>query len=372
MTGRAVPHEPVQEGECLSCHQKISDNHPNGSGAEFRLGAEGAQVCFDCHDDYSSFSHQHGPAASGACTYCHNPHGSDKRVMLRDELQVLCLECHTDFAESLQQALLVHSAVKELECDSCHVSHAGNHPGLLKDDTTQLCFDCHDQIGDKYKRSLNRHQAMYTDKTCANCHLSHFSEHRSLLIKDGPELCMGCHGQDSSKGSQGIRNIAREIKGKEFVHGPVAEGQCVDCHDPHGNSYSSLLRASFPATFYAPFEEDTYNFCFQCHDSAMLDSQRKSHETDFRNGSTNLHTVHVVMEHKGRTCRACHATHASDGAKLINKDGIPFGEWKIPIRFEPTQSGGSCYPGCHRGMGYDRQKPVDNSEKKVEEQVKTK
>jgi len=53
--------------------------------------------------------------------------------------------------------------------------------------------------------------------------------------------------------------------------------------------------------------------------------------------------------------------HASNGQKLINPEGIPFGKWKIPIRFVATDTGGGCVPGCHRSLDYDRKAPVDYS-----------
>ena len=60
---------------------------------------------------------------------------------------------------------------------------------------------------------------------------------------------------------------------------------------------------------------------------------------------------------KGRTCRVCHEPHASDGEKLISKEGTQFGDWKIPMNFKITSTGGSCAPGCHRSFKYDRDKP---------------
>ena len=81
--------------------------------------------------------------------------------------------------------------------------------------------------------------------------------------------------------------------------------------------------------------------------------------TDFRNGDRNLHHVHVNRERKGRTCRACHETHASSRDKHI-RDSVPFGEggWELPIGFERRANGGSCAPGCHTPYAYDRVDPV--------------
>ena len=77
--------------------------------------------------------------------------------------------------------------------------------------------------------------------------------------------------------------------------------------------------------------------------------------TDFRTGDLNLHYVHVNRKKKGRSCRACHETHAASKEKQI-RDSVPFGPggWELPIGFEKTNSGGSCAPGCHRPYAYDR------------------
>ncbi len=72
--------------------------------------------------------------------------------------------------------------------------------------------------------------------------------------------------------------------------------------------------------------------------------------TDFRNGDTNLHFLHVNKE-KGRTCRACHDTHGSNRPKHVT-EGVPFGSWEIPINFQETPKGGSCAPGCHAERDY--------------------
>ena len=75
--------------------------------------------------------------------------------------------------------------------------------------------------------------------------------------------------------------------------------------------------------------------------------------TDFRDGSRNLHFVHVNKTRKGRTCRACHETHASRRPNHI-RESVPFGNWQLPVNYEKTDDGGSCAPGCHRPETYSR------------------
>jgi len=358
-----VMHSPAQEGECTACHESRENTHPSGNGSDFALTADGASLCFQCHEQENFVGKvMHGPSASGACTYCHNPHGSKNMKLLRKPPQEMCFDCHTDFLQDLKKATYVHSAIRDLNCVVCHLPHKSERLSLLKAETTELCFSCHENIKDKYERSLNKHKALYVDEKCANCHSVHFSERPSLLNKDGVELCLECHGRDEKGSSDSLRNMRKEIEGKKFLHGPVADGDCIACHDPHGSSYDLILKDRYPTSFYLPFDKDAYDLCFGCHNKGMLTQQKTADQTAFRNGKENLHFLHVVKERKGRTCKACHSVHASDGEKLINPDGIPFGDWKIPIRYTATETGGSCAPGCHRQMYYDREKPVDNAE----------
>ena len=56
--------------------------------------------------------------------------------------------------------------------------------------------------------------------------------------------------------------------------------------------------------------------------------------TSFRDGDVNLHYLHVNKAKRGRTCRACHSTHASKHNVII-RDSVPFGRWELPIN-RPT------------------------------------
>ncbi len=364
-----VVHEPTRIGECLNCHQSSNSGHPSGNGADFVLTATGSSLCLACHDSEGfSGDHEHGPSASGACLYCHDPHSSQQDNLLRMAPKDMCFSCHTDFKLQLQGPAFVHSAIEDLDCSACHVSHAGSIPGLLKGETTTLCLGCHDEIESKYKRSLRKHKPLYTGGRCANCHSAHFSDYRFLLPAEGSGLCFNCHGNKDEESTSALRNIKQEIEGKEFVHAPVEDQGCDGCHDTHGSSHGAILKGPYPATVYAPYDENGYDLCFECHDKELLTSRMTDDATDFRNGSLNLHFRHVAIDRKGRTCAACHSVHASEGQKLINPEGIPFGKWKIPVRFETTETGGSCIPGCHQAMVYDREEAFDNSKKTTSEE----
>lgn len=368
MTEYKYMHSPAAKEECLRCHEKLAGSqtanapdtiHPTAQGAEFTLIKQGEALCLQCHDSMAD-KYEHGPAAAGACTTCHNPHGSSQEAFLHTPLQQLCLGCHEDFATDMKKAAFIHSAIGDRDCSACHQPHSSGFPYLLKGETSASCFECHTNIEEKYKSSLHKHAPLYSEHQCANCHSSHYSNYPALLKWNGNDTCFHCHSTaGAKKDSPQPATSQIDVKDKKFIHEPIKDTGCSACHDAHGSKFGSLLNKPYPSTFYAGLKKDTYDLCFQCHDRELLTERDLT--TNFRNGSTNLHNIHVADPRKGRTCKACHNLHASDGEKLINLDGIPFGGWNIPIRFEATATGGSCMPGCHRTLRYDRNKPADNS-----------
>lgn len=409
--GLANAHSPVADGECDSCHRQVREQHPAAEGTSFELIETGAKLCYQCHDSYGrrlnlhqpvksgectachdphgrnsgrtllnadhdltpvciechdeeAFKGEfvHGPAASGACTECHDPHGANQRALLKQALKDNCVRCHAEMAAGLEGAAYVHSAVKESECTSCHNPHSAPASGLLQKNLEELCLECHKQVSSDAKKAKTRHAALYQDEKCSACHSTHFSEFPALLIAAEQDVCLSCHGKNDFSKSKPLRNIGAEIKDKPNLHGPLREGKCSGCHNPHGSDYFRLLKGEYPETFYQPYTKDSYRFCLECHDKNMLRFPDTSIYTDFRNGKQNLHFVHVSNKYKGRTCRACHEPHASDAEKLISEEGARFGDWRVPTRFTKTDTGGSCSPGCHRTYEYDRELPVEYGE----------
>jgi predicted CXXCH cytochrome family protein len=171
-------------------------------------------------------------------------------------------------------------------------------------------------------------------------------------------LCTSCH-KDPVKTETGqvIASFTEEVEGKASLHGPVAQQQCSGCHATHGGEHFRLLVKDYPRLFYSSFSPKNYALCFSCHPESLVLTERTSDLTDFRNGDLNLHYVHVNKPQRGRTCRSCHATHASDLPKHI-RQSVPYGVWDLPIQFAKTETGGGCRPGCHVPYTYDRNAPV--------------
>jgi predicted CXXCH cytochrome family protein len=350
-------HQPAAEDLCVECH------HPHGGQDRFMLRAAGAATCTECHDDVTEgMPMVHGPAAAGACTACHRSHCSSNAKLLALPERELCLECHLALRKRLETVRTVHDPVTA-ECVACHSPHATEHKMMLKAQTVELCVDCHSDIEEQLDAATAGHDPVSTGPACRNCHNPHCSEFPAMLLNDMTAQCLSCHDREIelADGTK-LADMKACLESGSNRHGPIAQANCAGgCHEVHGGANFRILAGEYPAEFYAPFDEEAYELCFSCHDRQLVLDPHTDRLTNFRNGDHNQHYVHVNKPVKGRTCRACHQTHASARPKHI-RDGVPFGAggWMLPINFEKTETGGRCSPGCHRPYAYDRDKPVDN------------
>jgi len=113
-----------------------------------------------------------------------------------------------------------------------------------------------------------------------------------------------------------------------------------------------MLKENFPIGSYAKGVEATFQLCFDCHDTDLLNVEKTTTGTMFRTGDQNLHYLHVNKE-KGRNCTTCHDLHAANNAQLIATT-VKFGRWDMPLNYIPTDDGGTCATGCHKEQSYKR------------------
>lgn len=346
---KKVVHGPYQS-DCTQCHD------PHGAdNRRFLIGGGGVQSCNLCHDDVAANkSHLHGPVALGECLVCHTPHESDHAGLLIEPRRDLCLGCHIDIEIQMANALYIHEPV-DLTCSGCHDPHGGNIEYFLPKEGSDLCMTCHSDFIHAALEAEFPHAPMTEDKACRNCHAPHASPQEALLSTSTKELCLTCHSETIHRDGRSINNIHLEITQASSLHGPIREDNCVACHMAHGSDVAQILRKPYPKDFYAPFEPGAYDLCFECHDRAIVDYERTD-ATGFRDGDRNLHFLHVSRE-KGRTCRACHAEHASTQPNHVRTE-VPFGRWMMPVKFEKTETGGTCETGCHIPYEYDRVSPA--------------
>lgn len=349
-------HEPLNTGDCLQCH----DPHA-GSTQSLLITDSVDQLCANCHEIAKGAKYLHGPVAVGQCSICHEPHSSDNEKLMTVPPKELCASCHTITMDELQKFEFIHEPAKG-DCAGCHNPHGADNPSMLKDQAPQLCFSCHEEIKDIAENSKFKHSVVTKDESCLKCHTPHASTVKSLMKTDPFDLCISCHNKPLGIDRDNVLpSFLGQVEGKKFLHGPVAQKDCSGCHTAHGSDHFRLLTKEYPSLFYAPYAEENYELCFSCHSKELARTEKTQNLTEFRNGSANLHYLHVNKDRRGRTCRACHQTHASDLPKHI-RETVPYGRWELPVKFTKSQTGGSCTPGCHKTKDYDRLKAVDYTE----------
>ena len=349
-----VPHGPAADGECLACHD------PHASKHKALLIDGQVELCAGCHDDVTDGrSFLHGPAAAGDCTACHNPHASDHAKLLSDDEKAVCLDCHDAMGDRLADSKHVHSVVED-GCTGCHDPHGAGNRMFTTEVGAPLCLSCHDGIGEAVEEATVKHSAVTAGAGCAGCHDPHASSFAGMLTRKQIDVCLSCHNKPIDTPGGKLSNIKALLAESSVQHGPIADGECVLCHaEVHGGERAELLGGAYPTSFYVGYSEDQYTLCFECHDAEAFASAETDDATQFRNGTQNLHFVHVSREIKGRSCGACHQVHASKQQHLIAED-VAFGQWRLPIGFRPTETGGTCASGCHRVYRYDRENAVTN------------
>jgi predicted CXXCH cytochrome family protein len=156
---------------------------------------------------------------------------------------------------------------------------------------------------------------------CSTCHTQDKGNaHKFTPVAEGAALCTTCH------------EVAKATD--KFVHGPVAVGDCVTCHNPHGSANKRLLRT--PGA----------KLCEQCHEdmTAKLASKRFAHapvKTDCV-GCHNPHASPIRYQLKAQGSALCLSCH-KDTAKLIETS---------PVKHDAVSQGQACLT-CHEPHAAD-------------------
>lgn len=351
-TTRSHIHEPLTTDGCTECH----DPHSSESPALITEKTV-AELCRRCHDTGQDVAFPHGPVAVGECTICHASHSADRESLLVDEPTELCFGCHVVTQEELAEFEFVHEPARN-DCIGCHNPHGAANMKMVKADAPELCYACHEEIRQTAETSVHQHSAVTEKGGCLNCHTPHASTVQFALKSAPMPLCVSCHDEPvQAENDETIASFTAQVQDKAYLHGPVAQQECSGCHATHGSEHFRLLIEDYPRQFYSPFSTENYALCFSCHPESLVLTERTADLTDFRNGDRNLHYVHVNKERRGRTCRSCHATHASDLPKHV-RESVPYGIWDLPIQYAKTETGGGCQPGCHVAYTYDRVSPA--------------
>ncbi|MCP3902443.1 MAG: hypothetical protein GY715_02310 [Planctomycetes bacterium] len=121
---------------------------------------------------------------------------------------------------------VTHPPFKEGACTTCHVG-AGTF-GLTfsgySSVDADVCFECHEGV-------LDEHPLLHGPVAiggCILCHEPHVSRYEHLLTAPTPRLCIDCHGTSMRSEAGGPHEDL--------------ERDCLDCHDAHGGRTRYFLR----------------------------------------------------------------------------------------------------------------------------------
>lgn len=112
-----------------------------------------------------------------------------------------------------------------------------------------------------------RYHTPVLEGRCAECHAGL----RREIANAEAATCRSCH-----------RKLAVVFP---YVHGPVAAGKCLVCHEPHGSSRPALASA------------DPKSLCTRCHDQPASQDH--------------------IEKARSRVCYLCHNPHASMNRRLL-------------------------------------------------------
>ncbi|UCG51939.1 MAG: cytochrome c3 family protein [Candidatus Latescibacterota bacterium] len=380
---------------CLECHGAHSSRLPKLKVTEEK------DLCRRCHKELADTEIHHGsmhaPFVEGECSVCHDPHGGGEHLFAK-EVPVLCVSCHENKTAQLEEGRIRHEALGLMECIDCHTGHVSSYTMLLNSKTGEICTSCHDkvkhsEIHPPYANSncqichhnhstrpgllsapmndvcsrCHREQVSLVDaavphppaqdEPCTMCHVPHGGDYAGLLNESQDALCYSCHElEDLVTAKQGMPQT--EAEDEPFLHRPVEDGRCRDCHNPHGAEVKGLLereeeklcygchadeKVSFAkGNTHKPVAEGKCNTCHSPHGTTGKDLVKTS-ETILCAQCHDLNEASAKGAHKGFDvtnvkCTACHDPHVSPGDHLLKR-----------YTHEPFADG-SC-GDCHEGAG---------------------
>lgn len=254
----------------------------------------GDKVCVTCHAGHAeAFSKtlmgriNKTQPGKFACENCHGPGSAHVKLgggrgvggiisfrpedqsRTAEENNAVCLTCHQKGDRTYWQGSMHQN--RDLQCSNCHtvMKNVSAKYQLRTVNEMDTCFQCHkDRRAQLYRSS---HMPLREGKmVCSDCHNPHGSTTESLLKADSiNDVCYKCHAEKRGPFL--------------FEHQPVREN-CLNCHDPHGSVNEYSLKISRP------------RLCFECH--------------GFGHGATTGPNSPYTM---GRACQNCHTqVHGSN------------------------------------------------------------
>jgi predicted CXXCH cytochrome family protein len=233
-------HKPVREN-CQKCHD------PHGSSQKFLIRKPQMEMCLDCHKSIHAKTTQavlgskvpHQPVQRGDCSSCHGAHFTDFEKLLTAPIKEICFTCHKDLGEKVKGSKFFHGPVVQNDCAACHETHGSPYPKILnnyfpaefyigyKTENYAVCFDCHNA-----NIALNAKTGELTDfrNGDRNLHFVHVNKDKK------GRSCKACHEVHAGNQSKHIREAVPYGKmwsyPIRFTKVPTGGTCVVGCHKP--------------------------------------------------------------------------------------------------------------------------------------------
>jgi predicted CXXCH cytochrome family protein len=169
----------------------------------------------------------------------------------------------------------VHEPTKD--CSTCHgkrKQRGFTSQIYLTAPVPKLCYECHDD----YTVSVSFVHGPVAVGQCLLCHNQHKSKIKHLLIAPEPELCYQCHDKNT------IELIA--------AHSPEQLSSCTNCHNAHASSNRALLKDN---SFQISNEYDQSQTPVAASDNHLKIAKKQDEQRDSEQGATSSPTASEGM-----------------------------------------------------------------------------
>ncbi|WP_415396494.1 cytochrome c3 family protein [Sulfurimonas sp. CS5] len=198
----------------------------------------------------------------------------------------------------------LHNDKNEEKCKSCHnmKSNIPTNGEAFEDVSKTTCYECHKGM----INTKNTH-APTANWLCLDCHNGKYAEYnmdqegKSKYLAPNPiaKTCTSCH------------ETVKKWTESKYTHGPVNDGRCERCHNPHGSDNDFFLR------------KPIWELCTTCH-AEKADGKHVVSSFVFSRNS-GAHPTKGVKDparpSRDLTCSGCHNPHGSSGVFLLRMKG---------------------------------------------------
>jgi DmsE family decaheme c-type cytochrome len=221
----------------------------------------GSETCQTCHEEiHSAFAkNPHRTVEDSkkwkgqSCESCHGPGSRHAESVdpkdIRNPLKLapaeserVCLTCHLNQKTHVGRLQSGHGK-NQVACVSCHTMHKSPEELVARKPAAvnEKCASCHVSVWASFQRPY-KHKLPEGAMSCVDCHNPHGRSISSTVRATAPNEpgCLQCHGDKRGP--------------FVFEHAPVRTDGCSACHEPHGSSHPRMLTRN-----------DTRVVCLECH-----------------------------------------------------------------------------------------------------------